>query len=431
MFSVLTACGVIASGQAQKNYKDANEYSMFDAAVKDLAANAPAKLLADLDAWKQKYPASDYADERQLLYVKGYAAANQPAQAVNTAVALLGRPIAAADRLNLLYVIASAIPQIPDPPVAEMDAARKAADELAAWDKAPEGVAAEAWTPIHAQIQAAAQRAQLFLTLLPGTRALKKNDCVAAESALKRAVEDRPLSAQAAGLLGQTELCLYKTQPDRAPLALYELARAATLDPVQGMVDPKWQQQSVEPALESAYRTYHGPDPDGLKQLKSLAVQTPFPPPGFTIESAAEIEQEKNEAFVRDHPERALWINIRGALAAANGDEYFTSDLKDAAVPPLRGVLLEALPACRPNVLKVAVPLPGEAAAPSAEIVLKLEKPLAGKPELHTEFRWEGVAVAFTKDPFLLTLDTEPDKITGLSVVPCAPQPARTTTKKK
>ena len=132
-----------------------------------------------------------------------------------------------------------------------------------AWDKIPEGVIAEAWPPIHTQVQAAAQRAQLFIALVPGSQALKKNDCLAAESALKRALEDHPLSAQAAGFLGQAELCIYKTQPDRAPLAIYELARAANLDPVKGMADPKWQQQSVEPALESVYRQYHGDDPDG------------------------------------------------------------------------------------------------------------------------------------------------------------------------
>jgi hypothetical protein len=428
---VLAACAAIASAQAQKQYKDANEYPLFDAAIKDLAANDAAKTLADLDTWAQKYPDSDYKDERQILYVKAYAAANQPAKAVDAAVALLSKQLGSGDRLNLLYIIASAIPQIPDPPAPQLEAARKAADELAAWDKIPEGVTAEAWPPIHTQIQTAAHRAQLVVALVPGAQALKKNDCIAAESALKRALEDHPLSAQAAGLLGQAELCLYKTQPDRASLAIYELARAATLDPVQGMVDAKWQQQSVEPALESVYRQYHGDDPEDLKQLKALAVQAPFPPSGFIIKSAAQIEQEKQDRFIKEHPELALWLNLRGALATANGEDYFASDLKDAAVPPLKGVLVEALPACRPNTLMVAVPLPGAQAPSVAEVALKLAKPLTGKPEPGVEFRWEGVATAFTKSPFLLTMETAPEKISGLDVSPCTPPPARTNTKKK
>jgi hypothetical protein len=427
----LIACAALAAAQPQKQYKDANEYPMFDAAIKDLAANNAAKTLADLDAWSQKYPDSDYKDDRQILYVKAYAAANQTAKAVDTATALLTKQLGSADRLNMLYIIASAIQQIPEPPPAQLEAARKAADELAAWDKIPAGVTAEAWPPIHTQVQAAAQRAQLFIALVPGAQALKKNDCPAAESALKRALDDHPQSAQAAGLLGQAELCLYKTQPDRAPLALYELARAASLDPVQGMVDAKWQQQSVEPALESVYRQYHGVDPESLQQLKELAVKSPFPPAGFAIKSAIEIAQEKQDAFVKEHPELALWINIRTALAAASGEDYFASELKDAAVPPLKGVLLEATPACRPATLMVAVPLPGAPSQPAAEVALKLAKPIAGKPELGAEFRWEGVAVAFAKTPFLLTMETAAEKITGLEISPCTPPPPRANTKKK
>jgi hypothetical protein len=428
---VLAACAAITVAQTQKQYKDANEYPMFDASVKDLAAGNAAKALTDLDAWSQKYPDSDYKDDRQILYVKAYAAANQAGKAVDTALALLPKQLTSADRLNLLYIIAAAIQQIPEPPAAQLEAARKAVDELAGWDKIPEGVTAEAWPAIHTQVQTAAQRAQLFIALVPGSQALKKNDCPAAESALKRALEDHPLSAQVAGLLGQAELCIYKTQPDRAPLAIYELARAASLDPVKGMADPKWQQGSVEPALESVYRQYHGDDPEGLKQLKALAVKTPLPPDGFAIESKVQIEQKRETYFLQQHPELALWINVRAALTAVNGEEYFAADLKDAAVPPLKGVLIEALPACRPNTLMVAVPLPGAQPPYPAEIALKLAKPLTGKPEPGAELRWEGVAVAFTKSPFLLTMETEADKISGLELSACTLAPSRSDTKKK
>ena len=49
-----------------------------------------------------------------------------------------------------------------------------------------------------------------------------------------------------------------------------------------------------------------------------------------------------------------------------------------------------------------------------------LDKPLAGKPELNQEFHWEGLPTAFTKDPFLLTMDTEVAKLEGLRTAPCA-----------
>jgi hypothetical protein len=89
-------------------------------------------------------------------------------------------------------------------------------------------------------------------------------------------------------------------------------------------------------------------------------------------------------------------------------------------VPQLRGVLVDAKPACRPRELTVAVPLPDSQQTPRAEILLKLDKPLTGKPELNQEFHWEGVPAAFTKDPFLLTMDTETVKIEGLKTAACA-----------
>ena len=93
--------------------------------------------------------------------------------------------------------------------------------------------------------------------------------------------------------------------------------------------------------------------------------------------------------------------------------------LKDSQVPQLRGVLIEAKPACHPKELIVAVPLPDAQQSLRPEIRLVLDKTLTGKPELNQEFHWEGVPTAFRKDPFLLTMDTDTAKIEGLKTVPC------------
>jgi hypothetical protein len=98
--------------------------------------------------------------------------------------------------------------------------------------------------------------------------------------------------------------------------------------------------------------------------------------------------------------------------------------LKDSAVPKLKGTLVEAKPSCRPKELLVALPLPDAKGALQAEITLKLSKPLTGKPDANSEFQWEGVPAAFTKDPFMLTMDTESDKVEGLKSSPCAPAAA-------
>jgi hypothetical protein len=118
-------------------------------------------------------------------------------------------------------------------------------------------------------------------------------------------------------------------------------------------------------------------------------------------------------------------MNLRDALSEADGQQYFDSKLKDSGVPQLRGVLVSATPACRPKELMVAIQLPDAKGAPKAEIKLKLDKPLTVKPELNQEIRWEGVPSAFTKEPFLLTMDTDADPLAGLKSSPCPAPPAK------
>ena len=416
----LIVCSVAVSSQSQKNYKDPAEYNMYEAVVKDIDAGAFSKALVDLDAWKQKYPDSDFKDDREFFYVLSYAGANQPAKVLDTSAGLLSlSSLDTAKQLRILYTVASAIQQTPDPTPQQLATGARAAHDLATFDKIPDGIAPDAWATTKAQLQTTAHRALLYIALAPGAQALRNKDCQWADAAFRKALADVPESAQVAGYLGEAELCLYKTEPERAPFAIYEFARAASLDPAQGMVDPKWQQQTVEPSLERLYNSYHGQDPEGFRKLKELAVKSPLPPEGFTIESAAQIAQRKQADFEAKNPQLALWMRIKSALTNPDGEQYFESDLKDVAVPQLKGVLVGAKPACRPTELLVAVPLP-EAKPPfQPEIAIKLEKALPGKPELN-EVIWEAIAAEFVKDPFLLTMKTESGKIQGLRVTPCS-----------
>jgi hypothetical protein len=418
---------VCCLAQTQKKYQNQGEFDIYNEVTKDLAANNFPKALADLDTWREKYPTSDFADDRQLLYVQSYAGAKQPAKALDAARELMSKAdkLDAKDELKLLFTAAVAIQQAEDPSPEQLSTGEKAARELLAYDRKPEGVADDAWATARAQLQSAAKASLLHSALVPGTQATKRNDCTAAESAFRRALEDHPDSAQAAWLLGTAELCLYKTQPDRISIAMYEFARAAVLDPAKGMVDPKWQQNTVAPYLEKVYTQYHGADPEGLAELKRLAAGSPLPPAGFVIKSVTQIAQEKQAQFEASNPQLALWLKIKGALADSNGEQYFASTLKDSAVPQLKGVLVEAKPACHPKELLVAVPLPDAKQAAAPEIRLKLDKPLAGKPQLNSEIHWEGVPSAFTPSPFLLTMDTETAKIDGLKSAPCGAAPVR------
>ena len=222
--------------------------------------------------------------------------------------------------------------------------------------------------------------------------------------------------------LGRALNCESKTQPEKLSAAIYEFERAAVNDPTLG--DPKSDPKKVTSFADNAYVRIHGSD-EGLEQLKQTVPQSALPPEGFQIKTATQIAEEKEAEFEKSNPQLALWMKIKAALTDTGGDDYFEHQLKDAKVPQLRGVLIEAKPACRPHELVVAVPAPDSQQTLRPEIRLVLDKPLAGKPELNQEFHWQGVPTAFTKDPFLLTMSTEIENIEGLKTTPCGAAPVR------
>jgi hypothetical protein len=165
--------------------------------------------------------------------------------------------------------------------------------------------------------------------------------------------------------------------------------------------------------------------------LKTAAKASPLPPADLKIETASAIAQRKQAEFEQSNPQLALWMRIKGALADTNGVQYFDTELKDSGVPPLKGTLLEGKPACKSKELLVAIPLPDQQGNPVAEITVKLDAPLAGKPELGGTIQWTGVPKAFTKDPFMLTMETEKDKLENVKTSPCSVAPAKKAAPKK
>jgi hypothetical protein len=72
-----------ASAQAaQKNWKDRSEYDLYESITKE---TSPAKRLELLNAWKDKYPSSDFADARQQLYMSVYGQLGRPGDALAAA----------------------------------------------------------------------------------------------------------------------------------------------------------------------------------------------------------------------------------------------------------------------------------------------------------------------------------------------------------
>lgn len=403
---------------AQK-YKE-GEYELYSEVTKLYAAGDFTKALAALETWSRKIPETDFLYNRQILYVQTYYAGKQPAKAIESASKLLaGDPDkifpAPADRLRILYMVASAVKQVPQPGAAIQATATEAARQLAAIREPPKGMSAADWERARKDLETVSQSALLYLALLPVAQSMRANDCAGAEIAVRKVIEQHPASVQAAWYQGSALLCLARQQPARTSEALYAFARAAALDPVKGMVDPKWQQSEVAPYFQKFYEQYHGKDPEGMQKLKEQAVREPYPAERFHILSSSEIAQQKQADFESRNPELALWRRIREALAAENGETYFQSDLKNSEFPPLPGTLLSASPECRPSELSIAV----ENNEPA--VLIKLEKPLRGKPTTGVTLRWQAVATAFQKSPFLLTMETTAEKLDGLQMTPCTP----------
>ena len=417
-------CSLAAA--AEKQLKP-GESEVYREVANDLgAANFP-KAMADLETWRMKYPDSDFKDERSALFVQTYAGTNQPAKVLDTAAELLSRDLntvftgeaSQATIIRVLYNTVWAITQIANPSPVELATGDKAAHQLMDYDQPLPNVSAEKWAEVRTDMRDKAKSALLYIAMLPGIRAMAKQppDCPAAELAYSKALADYPDKAALSYELGRALNCEAKTIPDKQSPAVYEFLRAATIDATLG--DPRNDKKKIQTFAGNAYVRLHGSD-EGLEQLKQQVKQSPLPPADFKITTATEIAEAAREKFEKDNPQLALWMKIKGALSDSNGEQYFEAQLKDAAVPQLTGMLVDAKPACRPRELLIAVPLPDAQQTPQAEITLKLDKALPGKPDLKTELRWEAVPSAFTRDPFMLTMDGEMGKVQGLKTTPCA-----------
>ena len=431
-----------AAAAAQKKPKDNAEYDIFNDVIKDITAGNSAKAVTDLDTWTQKYPDSDYKDDRLYYYMQAYSKANppQPAKVADYGAQLMNKGLKTTFTdpqqgpnmiLNVLYLMTATVPTIPNTTPDQIALGEKAAHDLMdyipsffAADKKPANTPDRDWAQARGQLETTAKKSLIALSLTPGNQAMAKKpqDCVAAEEAYKKGLLVYPDSAMHAYQLALSLRCQQKESPDKIPQAVYEFERAAVIDPtLGGGADPK----KIQDFADTAYATVHG-STEGLDQLKVQVKGGPLPPAGFTIKTATQIAEDNRIRFEHDNPQLALWMKIKGQLADTGGEQYFEDQLKNSAVPPLKGTLVEAKPECRPKELVVALPLPDAQQQPlRAEITLKLDSALTGKPDLNKEFTWEGVPSAFSKDPFMLTMDTEKAKVDGLTLEACTAAPAR------
>jgi hypothetical protein len=398
---------VLSLAAQTPQWKDGQtEWKMFDSAKNEADAR---KKLALTDAWKEKYPDTDYKMVRLQLYLNAYQQLNDMPHLLAT----LG-DMMALDPKDLTVMspfLYYAIGSNDTSPTALEKAEKVAGAALANLDNKPATINDQQWPQAKKQIESLAHQAL-------GWVAMQRKQADTTEQEFGRSLAIDPNQAQVDFWLANT-LRAAKT-PGKTSQALFYYARAATMEG-QGALAPQGRQK-IEEFLRKAYAAYHGADEAGLNELKALAKSQATLPADFKIKTAGEIADEKQQQFQKDNPHLALWLNVKRALTAADGAQYFESSMKGALVQGLKGRLISAKPAVRSKELVVGLADPN-----TPEVTLKLDTPLKGKPEPGCDMEFEGIPTAFQPDPFMVSFDVEAAKIKGLKVhsVPAGGTPGR------
>jgi hypothetical protein len=384
-----------------KKFKDEKEQT------EAIAANTekdPKAQLEKLDLWKHDYPETEYAQDRLGLYFVAYGALKDYHNQIVIAQELRKT---LPDNLQLLRQIFTDVALIKPPSAEDLAALSDAAhfvidhgDQVFDVKNKPADQTPEQWAQVKPALIAYAQT-QLDFVAETQADAQKSLDPV-----IDRLKQD-PTRVALNVWLGKKILSEAKEHPEKQSDAIFHYARAAAYTG-PGCLDPK-DRAGMKSFVDRAYKTYHG-SLDGEDKLLAAAAKQPLPD-GYVIESTVDVakrEAAADEAKRAADPMMAHWTDLKTLLTGDGGQAKFDSDIKDSALPPFKGKIVSMTPASRPKTVVVAVEKPGV-----ADCTLVFEAALPGNMEVGAELGFEGVAKSFTKDPYMLTLTVEKDKLTG------------------
>jgi hypothetical protein len=160
-----------------KKFRNNAETAMYNAVIED--TNDPVKQIQDLDAWAQKYPRSDFNDERLYLYVQAYGRVKppQPARLLSYGAQLIAKDVKTVFQdpqqvLVVLYLVTVNAGMVPAPgnpgslnSYTQRKAGARAAQELLdglpvffAADRKPPNVSPADWKKSRADMEATARK---------------------------------------------------------------------------------------------------------------------------------------------------------------------------------------------------------------------------------------------------------------------------------
>lgn len=362
----------------EKQPKDMAEYEL---ASKTLGEADPVKKLQYVTEWIEKYPESDYKEDRLRLIMR----TNQQALKLPEAIAGAKEVLAQfPGDFEANLTIATLTPAIGGDSADVLATGEKAASGLIAGGK-PATVTDEQWNTIKGQILTTAHQ-----TL--GWVHMQRKDNVKAEGEFKTVLGMNPTLGQVSYWLGNVVLA--QGDPDKNELALFSFARACGYEGEGAL--PAESRKQVCDYLSTVYGKYAGTQ-EGLDALKQAALEQPLPPAGMVIESASVREFKAEEARRRANPLLYVFVDLRTALTGPTGDRTW-AELQGKMSPQMELLVLGA-DSDRPQVINL-----GSKADGPVEVVLNLENRLRAGPARGSKFKFEGVASNLAKNPFKLTL---------------------------
>lgn len=362
----------------EKAPKDMVEYELFSNTLKETDPTKKLQLLAE---WKEKYPESDFKEDRLRLIMR----TNQEARKLPDAIATAKEVLAQfPGDFEANFTIASLTPALNSTEADVLAAGEKAATELVSGTK-PTTLSDEQWNSVKGQIMSTAHQ-----TL--GWIHMQRKDNVKAEGEFKTVLGMNPNLAQISYWLGNVVLA--QGDPDKNELALFSFARAC-MHEGEGALAAEGRKQVCD-YMSTVYGKYAGTQ-EGLDTLKQAALKQPLPPAGMVIESASVREFKAEEARRKANPLLYTFIDLRTALTGATGDKTW-ADLQGKQSPEMELFVLGA-DSDRPQVINL-----GSKADGPVEVVLNLENRLRAAPGRGSKFKFDGVASSLVKSPFKLTL---------------------------
>lgn len=390
-----------AQGQQakQKNYKDRGEYELYSNVVK---TTDPQQRLQLLNTWQDKYPQSDFADDRLRYFVATLAqmASKDPSQRqplIDKCEALLKMN---PNDFYANYYVALFGPQIGGTPQPELvtevqtsaNALLKQVDTTFAPEKKKPNVTEQQWTDAKNGALAIGHNALAWSDI-------QSKNTAGAESEYQQSLTVNPNQATISALDAKL---LYDDK--KFPQALFEYARAAEYTG-PGALSSTAQTQLMD-FFNKAYKDYHGSS-EGADQILAQAKTNALPPASLNIPSATQLANQEAANLntrIQNDPAFKIWYAIKQSLQS-QGDTFFNASMKDTEVPGgAEGVsdFTGTVISVNPNQVVLGVESP---TVPDATLTFSTPLPedALNTIKVGAQIQFAGVPDSYTANPYMLT----------------------------